>query len=55
MLTAYIKIIEWILTRDVFDLAAYTQHKKGKVCVRNQSVACVLSPHLLFSEYAVKV
>lgn len=55
MLTAYIKIIEWILIREVFDLAAYVQHRKGKVCVRNQSVACVLSLHLLLSECAVEV
>lgn len=47
MLTTYIKIFDWILQRDVFNLVAYAQHGKGKVCVTNQSVACVLSPHLL--------
>ena len=56
MLTAYIKILEWILARDVFDLAAYVQCGKGKVYVTTQSIACVLSPHLLPSEeYTMKV
>lgn len=47
MLTTYIKILDWILARDVLDLVAYVQHGKDKVCVTNQGVACVLSPHLL--------
>lgn len=47
MLTAHVKILDWMLARDVLDLVAYAQHGKGKVCVTNQSVACVLSPCLL--------
>lgn len=50
MLTAYIKVLEGILARDVSYLAAYIQGGKGKLCIMNQSLACALSPQLLPSE-----